>query len=195
MFLCGSKATVKIGRIEICDRCANAPNDQQMDRRNWPSVGEPVKPTYRGPVNGMDPAATFDESWQAETSTNKVCSIQVEGEQPMAENNGSVGQQRQPSFRIKTLTVSVEIADKSFGDGNSGYSSITASVDDAGLEHIEDVIDAGLNLFVASWQNVIGGKVATKMLGMGAQELQEVVGKIRNRLVKVRELLRNVSAA
>jgi hypothetical protein len=48
---------------------------------------------------------------------------------------------------------------------------------------------------VASWQNVIGGKVATKMLGMGAQELQEVVGKIRNRLVKVRELLRNVSAA
>ena len=49
----------------------------------------------------------------------------------MAENNGSVGQQKQPSFRIKTLTVSVEIADKSFGDGNSGYSSITAYVDDA----------------------------------------------------------------
>jgi hypothetical protein len=113
----------------------------------------------------------------------------------MAENNGSVGQQRQPSFRIKTLTVSVEIANKSFGDGNSGYSSITASVDYAGLEHIEDVVDAGLNLFVAAWQNVIGGKVATKMLGMGAQELQEVVGKIRNRLVKVRELLRNASAA
>jgi hypothetical protein len=113
----------------------------------------------------------------------------------MAENNGSAGQQKQPSFRIKTLTVSVEIADKSFGDGNSGYSSITASVDDAGLEHIENVIDAGLNLFVAAWQNVIGGKVATKMLGMGAQELQEAVGKIRNRLVKVKELLRNGSAA
>jgi hypothetical protein len=113
----------------------------------------------------------------------------------MAENNGSVGQQRQPSFRIKTLTVSVEIANKSFGDGNSGYSSVTAYVDEASLEHIENVIDAGLNLFVAAWQNVIGGKVATKMLGMGAQELQEVVGKIRNRLVKVRELLRNVSAA
>jgi hypothetical protein len=112
----------------------------------------------------------------------------------MTENNGSVGQQKQPSFRIKTLTVSVEIADKQYGDGNSGYSSITASVDDASLEHIENVIDAGLNLFVAAWQNVIGGKVATKMLGMGAQELQDVVGKIRNRLVKVRELLRNGSA-
>jgi len=109
----------------------------------------------------------------------------------MAENNGSVGHQKQPSFRIKTLTVSVEIADKSFGDGNSGYSSITASVDDAGLEHIENVIDAGLNLFVAAWQNVIGGKVATKMLGMGAQEVQDTVTKIRKRLVKVRELLRN----
>jgi hypothetical protein len=53
------------------------------------------------------------------------------------------------------------------------------------------VIDAGLNLFVVAWQNVIGGKVATKMLGMGAQELQDTVANIHKRLAKVRELLRD----
>jgi hypothetical protein len=111
----------------------------------------------------------------------------------MPENNNAE-QQKQPLFRIKTLTVSVEIADKSFGDGNSGYSSITASVDDAGLEHIENVIDAGLSLFVAAWENVIGGKVATKMLGMGAQELRDNVAAIQRRAAKVRVLLHDGNA-
>jgi hypothetical protein len=109
----------------------------------------------------------------------------------MTDNNSTTTVVKQPTFRIKGVTVSVEIADKEYGNGNTGYTSITAYVDDAGLEHIENVIDAGLNLFVAAWENVIGGKVATKMLGMGAQEFQEVVGTIRRRLVKVRELLRN----
>jgi len=194
MFLCGRKATMKIGKIEMCDRCANAPNavgeaDQQVDCRKWPSVGGPVEPILRGPVKGTEKPATFDESWQPETSTNQVCSIKSAGEQPMAENNGSVGQQKQPSFRIKTLTVSVEIADKQYGDGNTGYSSITATVDDASLEHIENVIDAGLNLFVAAWENVIGGKVATKMLGMGAQEFRDAVATVQRRAAKVRALL------
>jgi len=44
--------------------------------------------------------------------------------------------------------------------GNAGYSSINAYVDDASLEHIENVIDAGLDIFVAAWQVVVGGKVA-----------------------------------
>jgi hypothetical protein len=116
---------------------------------------------------------------------------QSTGEEPMAENNGSVGQQKQPSFRIKTLTVSVEIADKQYCDGNSGYSSITAYVDDASLEHIENVIDAGLNLFMfmAAWQTVLAGKVATKLLGIGAQEFRDAVATIQRRAEKVRALL------
>jgi hypothetical protein len=108
----------------------------------------------------------------------------------MSDNN-STTVVKQPTFRIKGVTVSVEIADKEYGNGNAGYTSITATVDDASLEHIENVVDAGLNLFIAAWETVIGGKVATKMLGMGAQELQDTVAIIRKRLAKVRELLRN----
>ena len=107
----------------------------------------------------------------------------------MAENNGDGGAQKQPSFRIKNLTVSLEVADKQYGDGNSGYTSITAYVDEANLEHIENVIDAGLNLFVAAWETVIGGKVATKMIGMSAQELRDNVATIQRRAAKVRALL------
>jgi hypothetical protein len=100
-----------------------------------------------------------------------------------------------PTYRIRSITVSMEISDKEYGNGNSGYASLSASLDDGNVERMADVVDAGIDLFVAAWQNVIGGKVATKMLGMGAQELQDVVGKIRNRLVKVRELLRDGRAA
>jgi hypothetical protein len=113
----------------------------------------------------------------------------------MAENsNGNVAQ-KQPSFRIKSISVTVEVADKEYGNGNSGHATISAYVDDAGLEQIDDVVDAGLSMFVAGWETVIGGKVAARMFGMGAQELQDVSGKIRKRLTKVRELLRNGRAA
>jgi hypothetical protein len=109
----------------------------------------------------------------------------------MAENSDGNGAQKQPSFRIKSLTMSLELADKQYGDGNSGYTSITAYVDDASLEHIENVIDAGLNLFVAAWETVIGGKVATKMIGMSAQELRDNVTAVRRRAAKVRALLQD----
>lgn len=63
------------------------------------------------------------------------------------------------------------------------------NVDDASLEHIENLVDAGLNLFMAAWQTVLAGKVATKLLGMGAQEFRDAVATIQRRAVKVRALL------
>ena len=91
----------------------------------------------------------------------------------MAENNA--GPQKQPSFRIKGVTVSVEVSDKEYGNGNSSYTSINAYVDDANFGQIDDVIDAGLDMFVAAWETVLAGKVATKLLGMSAQELRDNV--------------------
>jgi hypothetical protein len=48
----------------------------------------------------------------------------------MAESNAV---QKQPTFRNKGLTVSLEITDKTFGIGNSAYISVMAYVDDAQL--------------------------------------------------------------
>lgn len=109
----------------------------------------------------------------------------------MTESNNTTAIQKQSSFRISNLTVSVEIADKEYGNGNSGYTSISGYVDDAKLDQIDDVIDAGLDLFVAAWQTIIAGKVATKLLSMSAQEVQDTVTAIQKRVAKVRTLLRD----
>jgi len=106
----------------------------------------------------------------------------------MTESNSTVV--KQPSFRIRNLTVSVEVSDKEYGNGDSGYTSISGHVDDANLDQIDDVIDAGLSLFLAGWQTVIAGKVATKMLSMTGQEFKDTVAAIQKRVTKVRGLLR-----
>jgi hypothetical protein len=102
----------------------------------------------------------------------------------MTENNCTTVV-KQPSFRISNVTVSIEIAD----NGNSGYTSISGYVDDAGLAQIESVIDGGLSLYIAAWETVLGGKVATKLLAMSARELQDTVAAVQRRAAKVRALL------
>lgn len=97
---------------------------------------------------------------------------------------------KQPTFRIKGVTVSLEISDKTYGNGNSAYTSINAYVDAAGLAQIDDVISAGLDMFLAAWETVLAGKVATKLLGMSAQELRDNVAAIQKRAARVRTLLR-----
>lgn len=110
----------------------------------------------------------------------------------MAQTAAPATASKKPSYRIKSITVSVEIADKEYGNGNSADTTITAYVDDASLAQIDDVVDAGLDMFVAGWETVLAGKVATKLLGMKGQEFQEVVPKIRKRLTQVKSMLRAV---
>ena len=67
-----------------------------------------------------------------------------------------------PSYRIKSLSVSLELADKNYGSGMANYASIEAHVDDASLGEINDVIDAGLMLYVAAWRTLMAGQLVTK---------------------------------
>jgi hypothetical protein len=66
--------------------------------------------------------------------------------------------------RIELHGVSLEIADKEYGNGNSGYANIQAHVDDKPIEQIEDVIDAGLSLFMACWEVILGVEKFRKQL-------------------------------
>ena len=105
----------------------------------------------------------------------------------MADNSAV---QKQPTFRITNLTVSVEVASKEYGNGDSGYVSISAYVDDCKFDQINSAIDAGLDMFLAAWETIVAGKVSTKLLAMSAQELRDTVAAIQKRVARVRTLLR-----
>jgi hypothetical protein len=103
-------------------------------------------------------------------------------------NNNSTA--AKPTFKLKSVTVSLEIADKSYGDGNSGSTQISAWVNDASLDQLPDVVDASLDMFLSAWLSLIGAKVMANLLPMKAAELQDTAAKVRRRLEKVRTLLR-----
>jgi hypothetical protein len=98
-----------------------------------------------------------------------------------------------PSYRIKSISVSLELSDKNYGTGMAHYANVQAHVDDAGLEQVNDVIDAGLMLYVAAWRTLIAGQLVTKLGTMGGREVREIMGKINSRLGKVTALLHEVN--
>jgi len=73
------------------------------------------------------------------------------------------------------------------------YANVQAHVDDAGLDQVNDVIDAGLMLYVAAWRTLMAGQLVTKLGTMGGKEVREIMGKINSRLGKVKALLHEVN--
>ena len=98
-----------------------------------------------------------------------------------------------PSYRIKSISVSLELADKNYGSGMANYTRIEAHVDDASLGQINDVIDAGLMLYVAAWRTLMAGQLATQLGTMTADEVREIMAKINSRLSKTATLLHEVN--
>lgn len=101
---------------------------------------------------------------------------------------------KQSGYRIKSITVSLEIADKEYGNGNAAYANIQAHVDDTPIEQIADAIDAGLSLFVAGWEIILGGKLAVKLNTLTPTETRETVTNVRQRLAKVQAMLHDAPA-
>jgi hypothetical protein len=98
-----------------------------------------------------------------------------------------------PSYRIKSISVSLELADKTYGTGLANYANLQAYVDDANLDQINDVIEAGLMLYVAAWRTLMAGQLTTKLGRMTGNDVRDVMGKINSRLGKVKALLRDVN--
>lgn len=98
-----------------------------------------------------------------------------------------------PSYRIKSISVSLELSDKNYGTGMAHYANVQAYVDDAALEQINDVVDAGLMLYVTAWRTLMAGQLVTKLGTMSGNEVREIMGKINSRLGKVQSLLREVN--
>ena len=109
-------------------------------------------------------------------------------------NHKHQGRQNYAGYRVKSISVSLEIADKEYGNGNSGYANIQAHVDDTPIEQIADVINAGLSLYVAAWEIILGGKLAVKLNPLTPTETQQTVMNVRHRLAKVQALLHDAHA-
>lgn len=107
----------------------------------------------------------------------------------------AAGPAKLAGYRIKSISVSLEIADKEYGNGNSGYANIQAHVDDTPIEQIADVINAGLSLYVAAWEIILGGKLAVKLNPLTPTETQQTVMNVRHRLGRVQALLHDAHAA
>jgi hypothetical protein len=101
---------------------------------------------------------------------------------------------KQSGYRIKSIAVSLEIADKEYGNGNAAYTSVEAHVDYTPIEQIDEVIDSGLALFVAAWEIILGGKLAAKLNTLTPAETRETVSNVRQRLLKVQALLHDAHA-
>jgi len=82
---------------------------------------------------------------------------------------------KQSGYRIKSIAVSLEIADKEYGNGNASYANIQTHVDETPIEQIDDVIDAGLSLYVAAWEIILGGKLAVKLNTLTPSKTRETV--------------------
>ena len=98
-----------------------------------------------------------------------------------------------PSYRIKSISISLELSDKNYGSGMAHYANVQAYVDDAALEHVNDVVDAGLMLYVTAWRTLMAGQLVTKLGTMTGNEVRETMGKINSRIGKVQALLREVN--
>jgi hypothetical protein len=96
------------------------------------------------------------------------------------------------TFRIKSCSVSLDLSSKVYGTGPASYASLNSWIDGATLEQLPDVIDAGMDLFVAAWRMLISAQLATKLTNEPSAEYKALLAKVDKRLLRVKQMLREV---
>ncbi len=92
--------------------------------------------------------------------------------------------------RIKSMTISIDCSNKHYGEGSAAYCNLSSWLDGATLDHLPEVTDAALDLFLTCYRTVLTGMLATKLTDMGAGEYRETLAKMAARLVKLKAMLR-----
>lgn len=99
-------------------------------------------------------------------------------------------------FGISAVTVSVEMADKNYGSGQSDFMSVGSRLPETaeGLDmSIDDVIQDGLHKYFAAWQTLMQAAWASGRIDRDIYET-ETKNTLR-RLKKVRALYKRVLQA
>lgn len=92
---------------------------------------------------------------------------------------------------ITGITVSVDIGDKEYGNGQSSFMNIQGKYPESGqpLEDIIDVVADGLDMYFAAWRTLLAGRFATGKLS--SEEFKSTLSAVTLRIDKTRSYLRN----
>jgi hypothetical protein len=96
---------------------------------------------------------------------------------------------------IQGITVSIDIADKEYGNGSSGFMSIKGQYPEPGMpmECLEDVIDQGLDMYFAAWKTMLASRYASG--AVDGETFKKHIAAGTHKLEKVKHFLRKEVAA
>lgn len=86
---------------------------------------------------------------------------------------------------IVGVTVSVDISDKSYGNGKQSFMNIQGRYPNPAL--LEDVLVDGLSMYFAAWESLMAARYAIG--DMKASELKQALDEAKERLARVRKFL------
>ena len=93
------------------------------------------------------------------------------------------------ALTVVEISVSVEIADKEYGNGSGRFISLKGACKDAlPLADADPVIDDGLDLFLAAWKTLLGARWSQG--GMTGDDFKTWLEKSIRKTDKVKEFLR-----
>ena len=92
---------------------------------------------------------------------------------------------------ISGITVSVDIADKEYGNGQGSFMNIQAKypLEGAPIEELEEVMQDGLDLYFSAWKTLLAGRFAIGKLG--GTEFKKVLTNATIRVNKIRKYLKS----
>jgi len=91
---------------------------------------------------------------------------------------------------ITGVTVSVDFADKEYGNGNGSFANIQARYPEPGkpIEELNDVVDQSLDLYFACWKSLMSSRYATGVIA--SKDYTSAMEAATKRIEMVRNFLR-----
>lgn len=91
---------------------------------------------------------------------------------------------------IVGITVSVNLADKTYGSGSESFMNVQGRYPDPAV--LKDVLIDGLEMYVSAWESLLASRYATGL--STAEEFKKAVADAKVRLEKVRNFLQKEEA-
>jgi hypothetical protein len=94
---------------------------------------------------------------------------------------------------ITAITVSCEVADKTYGNGDTRYMSLSARVaeGDPGIS-LTDARETGLEMYLTAWTTMMQTRYTTK--SMGGKEFQLAVATAKQRAIAIQQAAEAIRA-